>query len=171
MALSKYRLRKIHGIPESTEPADPAVLARQRFHVVTAKWLSRWITSLQVIFALIGFVIVLLPTLSSNWRGVIEKTPIAARIFQDFSSLSGLAMWLFFFLMAMFLVGNGLKSELPTHRGFFLSHRDIVEMELYPRNKREEFIYWFDFVFAVTGTALWLFLPFGVLAYFIKIGA
>lgn len=170
MTLSKDRLKKIHGIPEPTGPSDPAVLERRRFHVAAAKWLSRWSFWLQAIFVLIGFAIVLLPMLLKNWRAVIEKTPVAARIFEDFSSLSGLAMLLFFFLMGLFLLWNGLKSGLPAGRNSFLTNKDIVEMELYPRNKREEFIYWIDFVFAVTGTTLWLFLPFGVLAYFIRIG-
>lgn len=170
MALSKDQLRKIHGIPEPTGSADPAVLARRGFHEAVAKWLARWSYPLQAVFALIGFVVVLLPTLSNNWRTVIENTPIAGRIFQDFSSLGGLAMLLFFFLLGLFLIWNGLQSRLPAGRNSFLTNRDIVEMELYPRNKKEEFIYWVDFVFAVTGTTLWLFLPFGVLAYFIRIG-
>lgn len=170
MALSKDRLRKMHGIPEPTGSADPAVLARRRFHETAAKWLARWSYPLQAAFALIGCVVVLLPTLSKNWRSVIENTPVAARIFHDFSTLSGWAMVLFFVLMAMFLIWNGLRSRLPAGRNSFLTNRDIVEMELYPRNKKEEFIYWVDFGFAVTGTTLWLFLPFGVLAFFIRIG-
>lgn len=170
MALSKDRLKKIHGIPEPTGPVDSAVLSRRRFHEAVAKWLAKWSYPLQAAFAMIGFVVVLLPTLSKNWRAVIEKTPIAGRIFQDFSSLSGLAMLLFFFLLGLFLIWNGLQSRLPAGRNSFLTNRDIVGMELYPRNKKEEFIYWVDFIFAVTGTSLWLFLPFGVLAYFIRIG-
>lgn len=125
---------------------------------------------MQVTFALVGFVIVLLPTLSKNWRAVIEKTPVAAQVYQDFSSLSGLAMLLLYFLMGLFLVWNGLKNKLPAGQTPLLSKKDIVEMELYPRNKSEEFAYWLDFVLSVTGTTLWLFLPFGVLAFFIRMG-
>lgn len=170
MAFSKDRLRKIHGISEPTGPTDPAVLARRRFHEAAANWLARWSYPLQAVFALIGFVVVLLPMFSKSWRSVIEKTPVAGRIFQDFSTLSGSAMLLFFFLMGLFLIWNGLQSRLPAGRNTFLTYRDIVQMELYPRNKKEEFIYWIDFVLAVTGTTLWLFLPFSVLAYFIRIG-
>lgn len=170
MALSKEQLRKIHGILEPDGPADPDVLERRRHHEAAAKWLSRWSAVLQVVFALIGFVIVLLPTLSKNWHAVIEKTPVAAKVYQDFSSLSGSAMLLFYFLMGLFLVWNGLKNKFPAGRTSLLTYRDVVEMELYPRNRREEFIYWLDFVFVITGTTVWLYLPFGVLAFFIRIG-
>ena len=41
MTSSKDRLRKIHGVTESTAPADQAVLARRKYHEAAANWLAR----------------------------------------------------------------------------------------------------------------------------------
>lgn len=174
MTLPKDRLRKIHGLTEPTGPADPAVLARREYHEAAAKWLAKWSSPLQATFALIGFVVVLLPMFSKNWRAVIENTPVAERVFRDFSTLSGWAMALFFFLMGLFLVLNWRVNDSPggwhpTKQWGFPSPKQIVEMELYPRIKREEFIYWIGIVFGATGTTIWM-IFFGVFAFFIGIG-
>lgn len=170
MTPSKERLRKLHGVIDSTTLIEQAVFARRAYHEAAIKWLARWSTSLQISFALIGLLFVLLPTIINDWRVIVEKIPIAAHIFRDFSSLSGSAMILFFFLMTVFLIWNSLKNSLPARRTPFLTYRDIAEMELYPQNRKEELAFWVDFILATSGTTLWLFMPFGVLAYFIKIG-
>lgn len=170
MTPSKERLRDLHGIADSTALIEQAVLARRAYHQAAIKWLARWSTSLQTSFALIGLFFVLLPTIINDWRTIVEKTPIAAKVFRDFSSLRGSAIVLFFFLMSIFLIWNALKKNLPARRIPFLTYRDILEMELYPQNRKEELTFWVDFILATTGTTLWLFMPFGVIAYFIKIG-
>jgi len=174
MALSKDRLRKIYGIPEPTGPADQAVLARRKYHEAAAKWLAKSSYPLQAVFALTGFVIVLLPMFSKNWRAVIENTPIAERIFHDFSSLSGSAMVLFLFLMGLYVVQNWWVNDFPggwhpTKQWGFPTPMQIVRMELYPRNKREEFVFWVEIIFGAVGTANWM-IFFGVFAFFISIG-
>lgn len=171
MALSKDRLRKIHGIPEPTGSADPSVLARRRFHEAAAKWLARWSYPLQAAFAMIGFVVVLLPVISKSWRAAIESTPIVRSVFLDYSTFSGLAMANLYILMALFLVRNWQRKSLPWGVDAPLTYRDIVDMELFPRTRKEEFAYWTDMSLAFLGMTLWLFLPFGGLAYFINIGS
>ncbi|WP_200384610.1 hypothetical protein [Rhodocyclus tenuis] len=168
--LSKDQLRKIHGVTEPTGPEDPTVIARRKFHEAAAKWLARWSYPLQGLFASIGLVVVLLPTMSKSWRSVVEMMPIAGRIFQDFSSLSGSAMLLFYFLSGLFVIQTRVQSKNPAGQASFLTYRDVVEMELYPKNKGEELAYWVDFSLAVTGTTLWLYLPFGILAFAIRMG-
>ena len=174
MALAKHRLTKNHGLTEPTEPADPAVLARRRFHKAAATWLAKWSYPLQAAFALVGFVVVLLPMFSKGWRAVIETTPVAERVFHDFSSLSGWAMVLFFVLLALFLVLNWRVNDYPggwhpTKQWGFPNPKQVVEMELYPRLKREEFVYWIGIFFSAAGTTIWM-IFFGVFAFFIRIG-
>jgi hypothetical protein len=171
MALSKDRLRKIHGVAEPTGPADQAVLARRKYHEAAATWLARRSYILQAIFAAIGFVVVLLPIFSRSWRTVIESTPIARWVFHDYSTFSGLAMVNLYILMALFLIRSWQIKSLPGGAAFSLTYRNVVDMELYPRTKREELAYWTDISFGFVGTTLWLFLPFGALAYFINIGS
>lgn len=174
MTLSKDRLRKIHGLTDPTAPSDPAVMARRTYHEAAAKWLAKWSYPLQAFFALIGFVVVLLPMFSNNWRAVIEKTLIAERVFHDFSSLSGWAMVLFLILMGLYVVQNWLVNDYPggwhpTKQWGFPTPMQIVQMELYPQNKREEFVFWVEIIFGAVGTANWM-IFFGVFAFFIRIG-
>lgn len=60
--------------------------------------------------------------------------------------------------------------SLPGGAAAFLTYRNVVDMELCPRTRREELAYRTDVVFSLGCTTIWLFLPFGVLAYFIGMG-
>jgi hypothetical protein len=167
MALSKDRLRKIHGIPEPTGPVDPAVLARLKFHEAAAKWCAKWLTPLQVFFAFTGFFVVLLPVLLQPWRSVVEAAPFLAQVFHDYSTFSGWALLNLFVGMLTALA----KTYWPKYSsgGSMLSYKDIICLEAYPRTKKEEVAFWIDVVGTILVATVWLFLPFGVLAYFIRI--
>lgn len=106
MALRKHMLRKIYGITEPTGPADPAVLARRRFHEAAVRWLAKLLVPLQVFFAVIGFFVVLLPVLSKPWRFLIENSPVLSQIFHDYSTMRGWAMGNLFVIVANFLILN-----------------------------------------------------------------
>lgn len=170
MTLKKDRLRKLHGIPEPTGPADPAIIERRKLHRTAVKWLAKWLCPLHAIFGFIGFLVVLFPMLSKKWRIVIESTPLVRGVFHDYSTFSGLAILNLFILMALFLARNWLGKSLPGGATSILSYKNILDMELYPRVKKEELAYWIDISFGIAGATLWLFLPFGVLAYFIRMG-
>jgi hypothetical protein len=170
MTLSKDRLRKIHGVAESTGPADQAVLTRRKYHEAAAQWLARRSFLLQATFAAIGFVVVMLPMFSKTWRTIIESTPVVRSVFHDYSTFSGLAMVNLYILMALFLVRSWQIKSLPGGAAIALTYRTVLDMELFPRTRREEFAYWTDISFGFLSTTLWLFLPFGVIAYFINIG-
>ncbi|MOA61694.1 hypothetical protein D3C78_1868990 [compost metagenome] len=77
----------------------------------------------------------------------------------------------FFILMILFLARSLLTRHTPAGYSPILSYRDVVDMELYPRAIKEELAYWIDITSGVAGTTLWLFLPFAVLAYFIRLGS
>ncbi len=171
MTLPKDRLREIHGVAKSTAPADQAVLARRKHHEAAAKWLARRSYLLQAIFAAIGFVVVLLPIFSKTWCVVIKSTPVVRTVFHDYSTFSGLAMVNLYVLMALFLARSWQIKSLPGGSSFGLTYRNVLDMELFPRTRQEEFAYWTDISFGFVGTTLWLFLPFSVLAYFINIGS
>jgi hypothetical protein len=170
MTLSKEVLRKIHKISESTEPIDPAVQARWKHHEAAARWLAKWDAPLQAINALIGFVVILLPMFSKHWRAVIENIPIVEKVFHDFSTFSGGSLILLFILIVLFFVRNCQAKNIPGGADSTLTYRNTVEMELYPRTKKQEFAYWADICYGFASTTLWLFLPFGSLAYFLRIG-
>lgn len=168
MAPREYRSQKIQGGPKSTGPADPTVLARRKFHKAAARWCAKWLIPLQVFFALIGFFVVLLPALSKPWRSIVESNQFSAHVFQDYSTFSGWALVNLFAGMLAALVKTYCVRNSPI--GFMTSYKEIVRLEAYPREKEEEFAFWIDVVGTVFVTTAWLFLPFGVLAYFIRIG-
>jgi hypothetical protein len=170
MTLSKDVLRKIHKIPEPTEPIDPAVQARWKHHEAAARWLAKWDATLQVISALIGFFVVLLPMFSKPWRAVIESIPIVAKVFHDFSTFRGGSLVLLFILIVLFFAKSSQIKNRPGGECFPLTYRNIVEMELYPRTKKQEFAYWTYICFESASATLWLFLPFGTLAYVMRFG-
>ena len=169
MTLSKDRLRIIHGITESKVMSDEAVLARRKYHEAAARWLSRRSSYLQTFFAAIGFVVVLLPMFSKTWRTVIESTPVVSAVFHAYITFSGLAIVHLYFLMALFLVRNWQIKSLPGGTAVPRTYSDVLDMELFPRTRREEFAYWTDILFGFGGATLWLFLPFSLFAFFMNL--
>jgi len=174
MALNKDQLRKIYGISEPTGPADQAVLARRKHHEAAARWIAKWSSPLHVICALTGLIVVLLPMFSKDWHTIIENTPIAARIFHDFSTLSGWTMVLLEIQMALFMYLNWKVDNYPggwnLRKQRYLPNPElIIKIELYPRTQVEERIFWVGIVYEAVGAGFWL-ITFGVIAYFIKLG-
>lgn len=168
MTLPKYHLRKIYGITKSADPADPAVFARTRYHEAAAKWLAEWLAPLQAVFASLGFFIILLPVLSKPWRSIIEGLPILSKIFLDYSTFSGLAIINFYALLFTALTKLWLAKHSPS--GDVIPSRDAIAPLLCPRTRKEEVSFWIESVGMILCTSVWLFLPFGVLGYFISIG-
>lgn len=168
MALSEEMLRKIYGMKEPTGPADPAVFARRRFHEAAARWLAKWLVPLQIFFAFIGFFVVLLPVLSKPWRSIVESIPVLAEVFHAYSTFSGLALFHLFAGMLTALTKPYWDKHSPS--GPIPSYRDYFAPIACPMTRREEVSFWIEIVASILVTTFWLFLPFGALAYFIRIG-
>ncbi|MFN3716747.1 MAG: hypothetical protein ACK4R8_08500 [Thiobacillus sp.] len=169
MTLPKDRLRKIHGLAEPTGPADPAVLARRKYHQLASMWCAKCLVPLQAFFASFGFFIVLLPTLSKPWRGIVENTPLLAKVFHDYSTFSGLALVNLFAGMLTAISKPYWSKSSP--RGPVPSHKTYLAPVACPATKKEEFSFWIEIVALILVTTVWLFLPFGVMAYFLRMGA
>lgn len=167
MALNKNQSRNTHGTPESPKEGDPSVLARQQLHQATAKWRAKWLISLHGCFGVLGFAIVLLPAISKNWRSIVENTPVFSHIFYSYSSFSGLSMSNLFLLIVLFFAKNSFRQNSAAALNSPQTNHESVRLELYPKTKREEATYWIEFLDSIASVTLWLFLPFGTLAYFI----
>jgi hypothetical protein len=166
MTLRNDQLSKIYGILEPTEPFDPAVHGRLKFHEAAVKWCAKWLTTLHVFFALIGFAVVLLPLLVQVWRAVVESIPFLAIVFHDYSTLSG---WSLLNLLAGMLTAFA-KTYLNKYSpgSSLLSCEEIIWLAAYPRTKKEEAAFWIDIAGTILVSTIWLFLPFGVLAFVIR---
>lgn len=167
MTFSKNQLRKMHGIPESSTPGEPSVLARRKLHESAARWCDRWLTLIHIYFFIFGFSTILLPTLARPWRLMIESTPLLSEVFHSYSSLSGISIINIGTLIAIFTARNLFRP--PSGQPTILTYSMIINMEIYPKTKREEVAYWLDIIFGVASVTLWLFLPFGTIAHLILI--
>lgn len=169
--MDKERLRKFHGIPESTSQPDLKVLNRRRFHEIGAKWAAKWSGRLGVFFSLIGFFIILLPTLSMTVKNIIIKIPLLATIFHDYSTLSGLFFFNFLMLGFSALVKGILGKHNPGgHFPLGFTYKEALILELYPMTIKEEFAFWSAIFFEAVVSTVWLFFPFGVIAFIVKSG-
>ncbi len=152
---------------EKTEAAHPSIIRRRRFHETAAIFCEKWLVSLHVFFATAGFFIVLLPTLSKPWRGVIEKVSIFAQLFHDYSTFSNWALINLYIGMVTALVRIYQKSRgCPD-----TSYEKIVRLKIYPKTLKEELSFFTDIFGSIFSATGWLFLPFGLIAYFIRIGS
>lgn len=154
-------------------PPDQQVLLRRPMHIASARWLAKWSYPLQFTFAVISFVVVLLPLLSTHWKEIIEEIPFLAWIFNDFSRFGPISLFLLFIIVMPFLILNCMVKHYPgdwdpTKQGGFPNPKQVVEMSLYPNTLKEEFVYWTSQFLGTVGTSLWMYLPFGVLAYCIR---
>ena len=157
-------------------PDDSFISSRRARQMAAARWLAKWSYRLQALFASIGFFLVLLPALNNPWREIIEAFSLTEWVFRAFSTLSGGAIIWLGILMLLHLILNFMVKDYPggwnpTKEWGFPSPQQVVEKELYPRNRKEEFVFWIGIILGTVGTTFWLYLPFGVLAYFIRIGA
>ena len=164
MAISKLMLRKMHGVPEPTDEADPAVTARLKYHVAAARWCDKWISCFYYLFALIGFTVVMLPVMLKSWGAFIQNTAFLSKIFHDYSTYTGLAMINIFTLVFIFFVRQSLIKNIPGGMMSVYTYRDVMEMELYPRTKKEELAYCVSIAFDVAKSTVPIFLPFGIIA-------
>lgn len=150
------------------------IQSRRKYHLAAAQWLARWMNPLLALCASIGFFIVLLPVIAKPWRKIIEGFSPTAWIFHEFSALSGVALIPFLVSITMHLILNARVKDFPggwnpTREWGFPTPRQVVEKKLYPRNSREEFVFWVYIIGGTFGTTALLYLPFAILAFLMRV--
>lgn len=168
MMQPKDRLRKTYSDIDPKDPASQAVLARRKYHEAAAIWLAKWLTPLQAFFGLLGFSVVLLPMFSKSWRNLVEATPLLAEVFHDYSTLSGFALLNLFAGMLTTITKPYWAKHSPS--GPIPSYRNGVAPLACPITTKEEISFWIEIVSLILVTTVWLFLPFGVIAYLLRVG-
>lgn len=168
MALSKEQWRKMYGIREPKDPADPDVVGRRKLHETIARWEIKWLGPLHVISGLLAFLIVLLPAFSKSWKSLVTMAPIIASIQKEFSSFGGIAIFLLaiglfcYFYPASKIDGkNYSEYGYPINMSHVRSSRSVINGELYPRTKIEERIFWIDSFGGLWGASVGWFALFG----------
>lgn len=164
-----------HGETQVAESTAEDVLGRRKYHVTAARWVARWSYPLMWLFAVIGLFFVLLPVLSNSWRETIELLPVTAWVFHEFSTFGPVTKIWFLSLAVSFSIVSFMAKHYPggwdqTKEGGFPGPKDMFEKKLYPRTGTEEFVFWADFILRTVLTVGVLYFPFGILAFFIRLG-
>jgi hypothetical protein len=175
--LSKEQWRKIHGIKEPKDPADPNVVSRRTLHESIVKWEIKWVSRLHLISAPLAFFIVLFPVISKTWHGFVASVPVASWIHREFSTFGGalissLAVGLFFYFYSASKLDGKSFSEYgyPINLNHVGSPQDVMRGDLYPRTRLEEKVFFSDSAGGVwLATVMW-FVLFGGISIFIKSG-
>jgi hypothetical protein len=175
--LSKEQWRKIHGIKEPKDPADPNVLSRRTLHESIVQWELKWINRLHLAFGPLAFAIVLFPVINKTWYGFVVSIPVVSWIHREFSIFGGvlissLAVGLFFYFYSASKIDGKSFSEYgyPINLSHVGSPQDVVHGDLYPRTRLEEKVFFADSAGGIwLATVMW-FVLFGGISILIKSG-
>lgn len=175
--LSKEQWRKIHGIKEPKDPADPNVLSRRTLHESIVQWELKWINRLHLAFGPLAFAIVLFPVINKTWYGFVVSIPVFSWIHRGFSSFGGvlilsLAVGLFFYFYSASKVDGKSYSEYgyPINLSHVRSAKNIILGDLYPRTRLEEKVFLADSAGGIWLATLMWFVLFGGISILIKSG-
>lgn len=175
MAMSKEQRRKIYGIREPKDPADPEVLSRQGMHIALLKWDLKWGPYIQIISAITAVALIFLPTIYPGWKIIIENWAIAIAIHNGFTRLS---VWMGFsviiLVISSFYASSKLDGASCSHHGYPInlsgvrSSRLVLDLELFPRTKQEEKIFLADFISGIWAALVFWPILLGAVSIFIK---
>lgn len=168
--MDTQKLRKINGVNLPDAVSEPSVISRRKAHKLGVTLASRLSFFFQCSCFVIGAFVVLFPALSSSYRRAISGIPVVSDVFRSFSEMRGASLLILLILIGLFLARAAVSKYVPSAYSSSSTFRDIEEMELYPRNKKEELAFWIDVAFGVSSSLVWLYLPFGVVSYFITLG-
>ena len=149
--LSKEQWRRLHGIREPKDPADPNVVSRRTLHESIVRWEIKWINHLHLVSSSLAFVIVLFPAINKTWYGLIVSIPFFGWVHKEFSSLgcilvASLAVGLFFYFYSASKIDGKSFSEYgyPINISHVRSAKNIIFADLYPRTRLEEKVFLAD---------------------------
>lgn len=154
----------------------PKVIGRRWFHIAIIELEAKWMYRLQAIGALIGFLVVLLPTISSTWREIVVSFPPTRWIYDEFSLFGPFALTVLVIFIFATIALNSLYRHFPggwdaKKEWGFPTARVIRDRALYPTRLLEEVVFWLATFIGLFGLFFWLYFPFGLIAFFIRKGS
>jgi len=165
------------SLSDSRRSRDVAssVLRRRKYHIAITEWEAKWMYRQQAIGALIGFFIVLLPTLSKAWREIVVSFPPTRWIYDEFSSFGPFSLTVLLVFVFATIGLNGLYRHFPggwdaKKEWGFPTARVIRDRGLYPTRPLEEAVFGLAVFVGLFGLFFWLYFPFGLIAFFIRTG-
>lgn len=162
-SLSIEQRRKLNGYVEPTTLADTKVLERQSIHKWAMKSLSKYISGLRIFFVFVGFAFVFMPAIVPSWREVIVEYSLLKLVFFDYARFRGLPLYHFYLMIPFYFVGSNIRKHVPGCSIKMKSYKDLLEMEIYPRNLKEELAFWYAFFYNFCISPAYIIIPFGFL--------
>lgn len=155
---------------------SPRVIARRRYHVTIMELEAKWMYRLQAIGALIGMLVVFLPTVSRAWREIVVSFPPTRWVYDDFSSFGPFSSTILFVFILATATLSGLYRHFPggwdaRKEWGFPTARVIRDRALYPTRVLEEVVFWLAAFIGLFGLLFWLYFPFGLIAFLIRTGS
>lgn len=177
MALSKEKRREIYGIKEPNEPSDIDVIARRPVHEALSKWELKWMNSIGFSCGVIALLTVLLPALFKPWKIIVDDFLLLSTIHRMFTTLNlGLFFIVAFGACLHLYSASKIDGKKYSHHGYPInlsgvrSSQQVIDMELYPRTKLEERVFWIDLIGGVWLATTWWFVIFGGFVMMLKLG-
>lgn len=136
--------------------ADPAVLARNKYHKFTVKLCALWLVPLHVFFATFGLIFVLAPAVFKKWGVIVNGLPVVSFIFDQCSTI-GWLFWLWivtiytikqieFFIVDYPKTKHLSQDKRAEYEFFRQDDKEIIAKSLYPKSKKEEFHFWIKMI-------------------------
>lgn len=176
MAMSKEQRRKLYGIREPKDPADPEVLARRHLHEAVVRWELKWLGSINFLSFIFALLLVLLPRLIKPLGATVEQIPLALHINLIFTAPNiGLAFLLIFGIGCHIYSSSKIDGAKHSYHSYPINLTDvrspqqILDMELYPISKIEERVFWADFLGGIWISVFFWFGIFGGLVMLINL--
>lgn len=162
------RLRKINGVTLPEVDIDTRVVERRDLHISGLKLAQKLSSRLRLFSLIVGIVFVLAPGILPGWRHVISTNWLTDTFYSQMTAIGPLARYMIFGLTLLFLLRASVDKYVPCSTSLGKTHSDILEMELFPRTRKEEFAYWIDLVFNVVASVSFI-LPFAAFVFIINI--
>lgn len=148
------------------------VVARRRLHVAVTRWEARWLPWLQAMGALVGLIVVLMPSISKGWLATIEQVSLFKFIYEQLSSLGVVVIA----VLALYAVTNTICSLMWKHsypgwdarKEWGLPNaKQILDRQLFPSTRSQEIVF-FTYALQALLSPFLVMILFGVIAFFIR---
>lgn len=135
--LDVERKRKINGVTLPEVQIDRRVTERRNLHVSGLKLAQKLSSSLRVSSLVVGIVFVFLPGILPSWRHVISSNWLTGTFYSQMTTIGPLARYVLYGLTLLFLLRASVDKYVPWSTSLSKTNSDILEMELFPRTRRE----------------------------------
>lgn len=171
----KKQLRMLKKINTDYSRAEPEVIGRRPLHESLARLCVAWTPVCHVLFIVLGFVFIALPSFNGKWLSIVSNINFLRCLYEQFSSVGfvTLSCYAILFLGIIYPLSK-IDGAETSNRGYPIniravdSFRQVIDAELYPIAREEELVFFVEIGMSFFMASVWWMLVFGLLSYAIK---